>query len=322
MSPELPLLGQLLAIAFASGLNLYASVAVIGLASRLDWIAALPPGLRGIEDSVVIASAALLFLIEFMVDKVPHVDSLWDTIHTFIRPTAAALLVLAAVDGLPGPIRVGAAVLAWLAALAAHGTKAGLRLAMNAAPSRLATTGVSLAEDAAAIVLVIAALASPTAALVIASVGIALFALFGPRLWRAFVFGLRALTARLRGFFGVSGWRELDEMPRTLQSLIEPPTLGTAQPRATRATLSAPRPVGAFRNGWIVLTAKGPVFVYRTLLRPRRLSLPSAHERRVHTGVWADAVELETERFRCTVFALKDGPGPEHLFPDSPRVAR
>ncbi|HEX7120207.1 MAG TPA: DUF4126 domain-containing protein [Longimicrobiales bacterium] len=317
MTADLYLTGRLLAIAFASGLNLYATVAILGLASRFGWIATLPPSLRGLEDPVVIASATILFLVEFVIDKVPHVDSLWDTIHTFIRPVAAALLALAAADGTPTTLHFGIAALAGLTALAAHGTKAGLRLALNATPRRTATLAISLGEDAAAIAIAIAALASPTAALIIAGTTLALLGLFGPGLWRAFVFGIRALAARIRGFFGGARWRGLDEVPRSLRALVDPPAIGAPAPSATRASLCGPRPVGTYRNGWLIRSDDDAVFLYRSFGRARRMTLPPLRETRVRHGIWADAVEIVTDRFRCNVFVLKDGPPVELIFPDN-----
>lgn len=316
MTGDLSLAAQLLAMAFASGLNLYATVVVLGLASHLGWITTLPPGLRGLEDGVVIASASLLFLVEFVVDKVPHLDSLWDTVHTFIRPTAAALLALAAVDGGPWALRITAAALAGGAALAAHGTKAGLRLAIHAAPRRVTTAGISLAEDAAAVALAITALAFPAAALVIAGAALAFVALFGPRLWRAFVLGIRAFAARIRGFFGAPAWRDLDELPRSLRALVKPQPFGITAPRAARASLSAPRPIGAFRNGWLVLTDDRAIFLYRSFFRARHVTLPPVRALAVRHGAWADTIEIESDRFRCLVFVLKDGPPVELVFPD------
>ena len=314
MTADLYLTGRLLAIAFASGLNVYATVAVLGLASRLGWGPTLPPGLRGLEDGVVIASATLLFLVEFVLDKVPHVDSLWDAIHTFIRPMAAALLGFAAADGLPIAIRLGVAVLAGTTALAAHGTKAGLRLALNTAPKRFATLAVSLGEDAAAIAIAITALAFPDTAPAVAGVILAILLLVGPGLWRPFVFGIRAIIARIRGFFGGARWRELDEVPRSLRALVDPPALAAPAPRATRACLSAGRPVGIFRNGWLVQTDNGTLFLYRSFGRPRRLTLPPIQEARVRFGLWADSVDYRSDRFQCTVFLLKDGPEPHFVF--------
>src|SRR4051812_10683937 len=86
------LAGQLLGTAFASGLNLYATVALLGMASRFHWIHQLPTGLRGLENGLVIGSALLLFVIEFVVEKVQYAGAVWDAIHTIVRPFAAALL--------------------------------------------------------------------------------------------------------------------------------------------------------------------------------------------------------------------------------------
>ena len=157
-----------------------------------------PAGLRGLEDGVVIASATLLFLVEFILDKVPHVDSLWDAIHTFIRPMAAALLAFAAADGVPIAIRIGVATLAGVTALAAHGTKAGLRLALNTASRRLARLVASLGEDAAAIAIAVTALAFPDTAPAVAAaiLAVLLFLASGDRsLDRALVARIRASSA-------------------------------------------------------------------------------------------------------------------------------
>lgn len=315
MTAELSLAARLLAIAFASGLNIYATVAVLGLASRLGWGPTLPPGLRGLEDGVVIASATLLFLVEFILDKVPHVDSLWDAIHTFIRPMAAALLAFAATDGVPIAIRIGVATLAGVTALAAHGTKAGLRLALNTASRRVARLVASLGEDAAAIAIAVTALAFPETAPAVAAAILAVLLFFGPGLWRRFVFGIRAIAARIRGFFGGARWRDLDEVPRALRALVDPPALAAPAPRATRACLSASRPVGVFRNGWLVHTDNGMLFLYRSFGRPRRLTLPPIQDARIRRGLWADSVQCRSDRFQCTVFLLKDGPEPELVFP-------
>jgi hypothetical protein len=303
------LFGQLLGIAFAAGLNLYATVALLGLASRLGWITWLPPALRGLENEILIASAAILFFVEFVVDKVPHVDSLWDAIHTFIRPTAAALLALAALGGEPISIQIAGAVFAGGVALAAHGTKAGLRLAINAGANPVANSAISIAEDIAAVALVVAALRFPSSALAIAGGSLAITAIVGPRLWRALVFGFRALDARVRGFFEQTRWRGRDELPRALRELVEPPPPGRAEPRAARASLKGgPRRVGAYRNGWLVITADGPVFLYRSLLGPRKLAIPPIRSLRTRRGPWAEVLELDTERFRCTLFVLRDAP--------------
>jgi hypothetical protein len=86
----LVLIGQLLGTAFACGLNLYATIAVLGISARLDLLAELPPGMRGLENGVVIGIAAAFYLVEFVADRIPGVDHAWEAVHTLIRPAAAA----------------------------------------------------------------------------------------------------------------------------------------------------------------------------------------------------------------------------------------
>src|SRR5690554_2376200 len=292
MSGSLVLLGQLLGISFATGLNLYATVAALGLAARFGWIPALPPELAGLTNPLVIATATLLFLVEFLVDKVRYLDSIWDTLHTFIRPPAAALLGAALLGGLPLEARVIGATLAGAAAFVAHGTKAGLRLAIHASSIERAGPAISLAEDVAAIGLAILAIRYPHAALALAAGWLVLATLFGPRLWRAFVLGIRALIARARSYFTPGRWREHDEIPGPLRAMLRPTSLGAAPARATRAAISGLDGLGAYRNGWLAITADGPVFLYRTLLRPRAAPIPRAPASRIRSSVLADIVEL------------------------------
>ncbi|HEX7052193.1 MAG TPA: DUF4126 domain-containing protein [Longimicrobiales bacterium] len=304
-----PLAGQLLGTSLASGLNLYAVMAVLGIASRFGWTATLPPSLRGLEDPLVITSAALLFLVEFLIDKVPHLDSLWDAVHTFIRPTAAALLAVAALSAMPLSVQLAGAVLAGVVALAAHGAKAGMRLAINAAPDRKASAWLSVGEDGLAIALAIVAITFPVIALAVVGVALLLVTLVGQRLWRAFGLGLRALIANIRGFFGQPRWRRLDEIPAGMRALLERPAPGLAEPRAARAAIKGLREVGAYRNGWLVVTTDGPVFLYRSLLGPRCRTLPKVRSVQLRRGPWADAFQFDTDdRSRCTLFLLKDGP--------------
>jgi uncharacterized membrane protein len=313
---NLVLLGQLLGIAFACGLNLYATVALVGLAARLGWIGALPIELQGLENIVIIASATLLYVVEFVVDKVPLLDSLWDTVHTFIRPTAAALLAVGAFSGMPIWTQLAGGILAGSVALVAHGTKAGLRLTINAGPSRALSILSSIAEDVLAVALAIAALRFPAAALILGAAIIVLVAVVGPLLWRAFVLGLRAIAARLRGLFGSSGWREPSEMPNDLRGMLDTATCGFGTPRATRAAVKGLRGVGAYRNGWLILAGDTPVFVYRSLFRPRRFLLPAQTGAQVVKGLFTDVVQVQSADSNYTLFLLKDGPEPELAMSD------
>jgi len=313
------LIGQVFGAAFAAGLNLYLTVAVIGLTSRLGLIPSLPAPLLGLENSIVIASAVALYIVEFVVDKIPQVDSVWDALHTFIRPVATALLIFFALAASPIEIRVAAGLFALVVALAAHGTKAGLRIILNTTPRRWKNTLISTIEDVCAAALAVAAIRFPVAALFSAGAAILLIMLGGPRLWRAAVLAVRAFRARFRGFFGERGWRDLDEVPLKLKSVVRQPELGQAEPRTARAAMKGMRGVGAYRNGWLVVGTEGPIFVYRKRFRTRCLGLPPIEDARIHRGFWTNTLEFTASGRACTLFLLKDGPTPDIAIADISR---
>jgi hypothetical protein len=194
MSP-LETLGFALGTSFASGLNLYLTVAVAGLFQRFG-IVQLPEPLVVLSNPVVLGIAITLFLIEFVADKVPYVDSLWDAAHTFIRPPAAALLSYSAfAESIPEEWKLGAALLAGGVALTSHGAKASTRAAANASPEPLSNWTLSLLEDGIVVFLAWMAAEHPliTAALVVVLVMAATFVI-----WKLFGY-LRRAIARLRG---------------------------------------------------------------------------------------------------------------------------
>jgi hypothetical protein len=162
-------LGLVLGTAFAAGLNVYAMVATLGLLQRFHAIT-LPGALQPLAHPVILGLALLLYVVEFFADKIPAIDHLWDVVHTFIRPPAAALLAFAAVANVDEPWRLGAALLAGTVALASHGGKATSRVAVNASPEPFSTWLVSLGEDALAIVLTWLAATHPVVAIALAVV--------------------------------------------------------------------------------------------------------------------------------------------------------
>ncbi|MGQ0560816.1 MAG: DUF4126 domain-containing protein [Gemmatimonadota bacterium] len=311
ITAPLVVLGQILGFSFAAGLNLYATVALVGVAARLGWIAGLPPAVQAVENPIILATAAVLYFVEFLVDKIPYADTAWDVIHTIVRPVAATLLAAAALGEASLPVQAGGAVLAGVVALGAHGLKAGLRLILNIRPRKALNALVSLLEDAAAIALAIAALMYPVVALSVSVAALPVTLLAGPRLWRAGVLALRALVARLRGFFGRKDWRDTDDLPPRLRALLAPPALGRGKPRVARAALCGLKGVGSYKNGWVVLCDDQPVFVYLSLLRARSLPLPLIRDAQLRRGIWTDSVEFRNSNSSCTLFLLKDGPPPE-----------
>jgi len=142
-------IGAALALAVASGLSLYGAVFVTGLAIRLEWVQLGPAwaSLGVLADPVVLAVSGVLFLVEFLADKIPVVDSVWDAVHTVIRPVGGALLASRALGELSPAAEVLALLLLGGATLATHTAKATTRLVVNASPEPVSNVLVSLAEN-------------------------------------------------------------------------------------------------------------------------------------------------------------------------------
>jgi hypothetical protein len=162
-------LGLALGAGFSSGLNLYATIATLGLLQRFGVIH-LPEQLQVLAHPWVLGIALALYVIEFLADKIPLVDTVWDAIHTVIRPPAAALLAYGAAGAAPPEWRWGAALLAGGVALTSHGTKASTRAAANASPEPFSNWALSLGEDALAVWLTWLATVHPTATIVVVSI--------------------------------------------------------------------------------------------------------------------------------------------------------
>lgn len=187
MNP-LATLGLALGAGFSSGLNLYATVATLGLLERFGVIH-LPPSLQGLSHPWVLAIAVILYVLEFFADKIPYVDTVWDAVHTFIRPPAAALLAFSAAGAAPAEWRWGAALLAGGVALTSHGTKASARAAVNTVPEPFSNWVLSLGEDALAVWLTWMATVHPIATTIIV---VTLLALSVYILFHLFRFARRA----------------------------------------------------------------------------------------------------------------------------------
>ena len=172
-------LSLVLGAGFSSGLSLYATVATLGLLQRFGVIH-LPAALEILAHPWVLGIAAALYLLEFFADKVPYVDTLWDAVHTFIRPPAAALLAYGAAGAAAPEWRWGAALLAGGVALTSHGTKASARAAVNTSPEPFSNWVLSFGEDLLAVWLTWMATAHPVATTIIvaALVAFSVFVLF------------------------------------------------------------------------------------------------------------------------------------------------
>ena len=163
-------LGVASGAAAASGLRLYGTVAALGILHHLG-VLQLPDGLAVLGHPAIIGLAATLYVVEFVADKVPVFDSVWDAIHTFIRIPAAAVLSFAMLHDVQEPWRTAAALVGGAMALSAHGLKASARLAANASPEPFSNWGLSFSEELAVVAVLWLAVAHPLAAL---AVGLAL----------------------------------------------------------------------------------------------------------------------------------------------------
>ncbi|HEY8879053.1 MAG TPA: DUF4126 domain-containing protein [Roseateles sp.] len=192
------LLALAAALGWASGLRLYLTVLLVGIAGHWGWIA-LPPGLQVLSSPLVMGCAAVLALVEFLADKIPLIDSAWDALHTLIRIPAGAALVAGLVSGWAGDHGqawgVVAALIGGGLAATAHAAKASTRAAANTSPEPFSNIGLSLLGDVAVPTMLWLAWAHPFIFFPLLALALAVMATL---IWLCFKF-VRALLRRWRG---------------------------------------------------------------------------------------------------------------------------
>jgi hypothetical protein len=192
------LLGTSLGLGFAAGMRLYATVLALGLALRYDLLslpATLEP-LKILSHPVVIGVAALMYIAEFISDKIPWFDSAWDAVHTFIRPIGAAALGFAAFANIDPLARTVLVLLTGGVALTSHASKAATRVAVNHSPEPFSNWGLSLAGDAAAPALVWLTMTHPLIVAVVVLVALIVAIWLARRMVRLLGEGFAALRRR------------------------------------------------------------------------------------------------------------------------------
>src|SRR5262245_4619531 len=163
-------LGRTLGFSFAAGVNLYATVAILGLASRYDWVD-LPEQFRIFDNNWIIGAAIVPYVVEFVADKIPWVDSLWDSVHTVIRPAGAALIAVTSIGHASPAFQAAAALAGAALASSSHLAKAGTRVAANTSPEPFSNWILSLFEDGFVVALGLLALNYPIAAALVVIAG-------------------------------------------------------------------------------------------------------------------------------------------------------
>ena len=177
-------LGRTMGFSFAAGLNLYATVAILGLASRFDWVQ-LPPQFKVFDNDLVIGAAIVMYLIEFVADKIPWFDSIWDAVHTIIRPVGGALIAVATLGHANPTVQGLVALLGGSLAASTHLTKAGTRAVANASPEPFTNWILSVSEDAFVVGLGFLALKYPAAAALVVIIGVVMIVMFAAWIVRA-----------------------------------------------------------------------------------------------------------------------------------------
>jgi hypothetical protein len=197
-------------VAWASGINLYAAIFVLGYLGMTGNII-LPTDLQILSDPMVMIAAGFMYCVEFFADKVPGVDTGWDTLHTFIRIPAGAILAAGAVGDVGTGAQLAAGIVGGALATGSHMTKAGTRVLINTSPEPVTNWFASIGEDVAVIAGLWAALYHPVLFLVLLALFILLMIWLLPKIWR----GIKQVFAWLGRKLGTSKTNESTKSPPT-----------------------------------------------------------------------------------------------------------
>ena len=190
--------------AWTSGINLYATVSILGLLQKFSAVN-LPGGLDVLENWWIIGIAGGLYVVEFVADKVPYVDSVWDVVHTFVRVPAGAIVAYSAMTEMDPTIAIGAGLVGGGLALSSHGTKAALRAGANLSPEPVSNWVLSIVEDLIAFAGTILAVFAPILIAIVLVVFAIFFLWFAPKVFRA----IRRMINATRALFSGASFKEV-----------------------------------------------------------------------------------------------------------------
>ncbi len=305
---KLDLLAVALGLAALAGVNLYLTVFATGLAIHFHWITLAPQyqSLEVLGNPWIISIVGVLYFLEFFADKIPWIDSIWDAVHTVIRPIGGALLAIQ-VLGHPSPaFTVIVALLAGGTSLIAHTAKAATRLASNASPEPFSNIGLSLGEDAAVLGGLALVHFNPLLALIVFVIGIGAFLYFAPKILHAMKAKIWLAWKKLNGPAERNAPVQLPvTLPARLASVFDRENvLGETIAWTARCISGRGRRIPANRFGALVATRQEPrklVFVTGKFARPLDLEdLVVVHEPRF--------------LFENLVFSHTGGKGPNYSF--------
>jgi hypothetical protein len=254
-----------LGLSFVSGINLYATVLVVGLGIRYHWVTGLPSELAILAHPVVIALAGALYALEFLADKIPLVSTLWDGLHTFVRPVGGALLAVASASGLDPMLQVVAFMVGGSVALGTHSTKMGFRVLAHKYPNPVAHSIISVSEDLGVVALLALAYSHPLIGLCLLLCLIVLMAWLAPLLFRTIIFVLRGVAGRM--IF----WHPGLTRPPTWLDRKLPVSADVNALRVYLCFARTVRGVSRLKKGYLVVSAHEAFFACRGLVRSKML---------------------------------------------------
>ena len=326
-------LGTALGIGLLSGIRLYLTILGLGTAIRLHWITleSSQSGLAILSDWRVMTVAGIACAIEFVADKVPWVDSMWDSLHTFIRPVGAIILGARAFMHTDPAVQAILAILCGGLALSSHSAKAAARLAVNHSPEPYSNIVLSLAGDAAVPVATWTAFHFPLFTLGFVVVFVVLFGLLAPRAWRAIHLEMSALAATFARWFGGSDSGEAppfetgSALPREFRDCFRPlpdQILSAVRTRAGEPRFemgvrsAATKSISGLNQsiGYLCVTGDHLVFITRRLFRNNVWSVRLAD---ISAASWSTGVFLDRLYLTTSNGDLKFD-----IFKAAPRAAR
>lgn len=310
----LSLLGTAFGLSFLSGIRLYAVVFLVGLAVRLDWFS-LPPELAGLEilsHTAILIIAGALLLIEFIADKIPWVDSIWDSIHTFIRPVGAMLIGTAAFSQYGAVPEIALGLICGGIGLSSHSAKAGARLVVNQSPEPLSNIATSFIEDAFVLFGTWLFITHPVIGFSIVIILLAIISIILPRLFRLLNMELMALLGIVRGL-GMDADQldrpaPLNALPDHYQRAILAHHIATDDALFLECFAGKGVPGGRYHAGLFIARPNSAFFLRRKWFRLKKydLKIESPYEVSFHKGLLLSQLRINTAKKSMTFFATRE----------------
>ena len=278
-----------LGLSFASGVNLYATILVVGLAQRYGFIENLPGPLQSLSNPWILGAAGVFYAVEFLVDKFPFVATVWDAVHTLIRPLGGALIALAAAHEMSPLGQAAAMLVGGSVALGTHSTKAGFRMLANTAPEPATHSLISVAEDVGVFGLAMLALTYPWLALGVMVACVAVFAYLAPTIWRTLRFLLSCTWGWLAAAFGVIP-QQSRVAPQWLKDKLVKGRFPAENVRIYRAFARTNAGGPRYGIGFLTLAGEEVLFAREGMFRNTLQRLGSAESLSIAGGAVCDTV--------------------------------